>query len=188
MQSIRYLSNRLIAQSCIVSSLRFAASSSSANKTTTMAASPIIRIHARQIFDSRGNPTVEVDLSTAKGNNPCCVQWRCVFSDYVHSGFIQWRCSVVAVVQWLCSVAVALCSVALFSDCVFSGAVQWWLCVQWRCGSVVAVCSVALWFSGSLPFSLRLTVVFFVSSLSVSSFHRLSLHLQLLNLFLNVLL
>ncbi|KAI0279439.1 enolase [Russula aff. rugulosa BPL654] len=27
----------------------------------------IIRIHARQIFDSRGNPTVEVDLHTAKG-------------------------------------------------------------------------------------------------------------------------
>ena len=24
-------------------------------------------IHARQIFDSRGNPTVEVDLKTAKG-------------------------------------------------------------------------------------------------------------------------
>lgn len=27
----------------------------------------IIKIHARQIFDSRGNPTVEVDLTTAKG-------------------------------------------------------------------------------------------------------------------------
>ena len=27
----------------------------------------ILKIHARQIFDSRGNPTVEVDLSTAKG-------------------------------------------------------------------------------------------------------------------------
>ncbi|KAJ2685816.1 phosphopyruvate hydratase, partial [Coemansia spiralis] len=27
----------------------------------------IIRIHARQIFDSRGNPTVEVDLTTDKG-------------------------------------------------------------------------------------------------------------------------
>lgn len=27
----------------------------------------IQKIHARQIFDSRGNPTVEVDLYTAKG-------------------------------------------------------------------------------------------------------------------------
>jgi enolase len=28
---------------------------------------PVSRIHARQIFDSRGNPTVEVDLTTEKG-------------------------------------------------------------------------------------------------------------------------
>ena len=27
----------------------------------------ILKIHARQIFDSRGNPTVEVDLTTEKG-------------------------------------------------------------------------------------------------------------------------
>ncbi|KAJ1840306.1 phosphopyruvate hydratase, partial [Coemansia sp. RSA 2703] len=27
----------------------------------------ITRIHARQIFDSRGNPTIEVDLTTDKG-------------------------------------------------------------------------------------------------------------------------
>lgn len=27
----------------------------------------ILKIHAREIFDSRGNPTVEVDLHTAKG-------------------------------------------------------------------------------------------------------------------------
>lgn len=27
----------------------------------------ILKVHARQIYDSRGNPTVEVDLSTAKG-------------------------------------------------------------------------------------------------------------------------
>ena len=27
----------------------------------------ITKIHARQIFDSRGNPTVEVDLTTSKG-------------------------------------------------------------------------------------------------------------------------
>ena len=29
--------------------------------------SKICKIHARQIFDSRGNPTVEVDLTTDKG-------------------------------------------------------------------------------------------------------------------------
>lgn len=28
----------------------------------------ILKIHAREIFDSRGNPTVEVDLYTKKGN------------------------------------------------------------------------------------------------------------------------
>ena len=28
---------------------------------------PIQKIHARSIFDSRGNPTVEVDLFTEKG-------------------------------------------------------------------------------------------------------------------------
>ena len=28
----------------------------------------ITKIHAREILDSRGNPTVEVDLFTAKGN------------------------------------------------------------------------------------------------------------------------
>lgn len=27
----------------------------------------ITKLHARQIFDSRGNPTVEVDLTTSKG-------------------------------------------------------------------------------------------------------------------------
>lgn len=27
----------------------------------------IVKIHAREIFDSRGNPTVEVDLHTEKG-------------------------------------------------------------------------------------------------------------------------
>lgn len=30
----------------------------------------ILKIHAREIFDSRGNPTVEVDLYTEKGNSP----------------------------------------------------------------------------------------------------------------------
>ena len=28
---------------------------------------PIKRIHARQIYDSRGNPTIEVDLTTERG-------------------------------------------------------------------------------------------------------------------------
>ncbi|VDO52587.1 unnamed protein product, partial [Brugia timori] len=28
---------------------------------------PITRVHARPIYDSRGNPTVEVDLTTDKG-------------------------------------------------------------------------------------------------------------------------
>jgi enolase len=27
----------------------------------------VTKVHARQIFDSRGNPTVEVEISTAKG-------------------------------------------------------------------------------------------------------------------------
>ena len=30
-------------------------------------ANNIVKIHAREILDSRGNPTVEVDLTTAKG-------------------------------------------------------------------------------------------------------------------------
>lgn len=29
--------------------------------------STIVAVHARQIFDSRGNPTIEVDLKTEKG-------------------------------------------------------------------------------------------------------------------------
>lgn len=29
----------------------------------------ILKIHAREIFDSRGNPTVEVDLYTKKGES-----------------------------------------------------------------------------------------------------------------------
>jgi enolase len=32
-------------------------------------ACPVTRIYARQIFDSRGNPTVEVDLTTANGTH-----------------------------------------------------------------------------------------------------------------------
>lgn len=34
---------------------------------------PIKKIHARQIYDSRGNPTVEVDLTTEKGIFRCVV-------------------------------------------------------------------------------------------------------------------
>uniref|UniRef100_A0A8D2ACS9 Enolase N-terminal domain-containing protein n=1 Tax=Sciurus vulgaris TaxID=55149 RepID=A0A8D2ACS9_SCIVU len=41
----------------------------------------ILKIHAREIFDSRGNPTVEVDLFWCKcypGGVPCCLQsWCC---------------------------------------------------------------------------------------------------------------
>lgn len=28
---------------------------------------PITQVHARQVYDSRGNPTVEVDLLTERG-------------------------------------------------------------------------------------------------------------------------
>ena len=37
--------------------------------------SSIVSIHARQIFDSRGNPTVEVDLTTNKGILLHCVSF-----------------------------------------------------------------------------------------------------------------
>lgn len=33
----------------------------------------VVKIHAREIFDSRGNPTVEVDLYTDKGMSRCPV-------------------------------------------------------------------------------------------------------------------
>lgn len=35
-------------------------------QTTKMS---ITKVHAREIFDSRGNPTVEVDLYTSKGES-----------------------------------------------------------------------------------------------------------------------
>lgn len=35
----------------------------------------IKKIWAREILDSRGNPTVEVDLYTAKGNRPDLAGW-----------------------------------------------------------------------------------------------------------------
>lgn len=38
---------------------------------------PITKIHARQIFDSRGNPTVEVDLSTELGMSKLTPITRC---------------------------------------------------------------------------------------------------------------
>ena len=40
---------------------------SAETSTITM---PITKIHAREIFDSRGNPTVEVDLTTDLGMFP----------------------------------------------------------------------------------------------------------------------
>ena len=44
-----------------------ASSSSSSSVAPAPAAQPILKVHARQIFDSRGNPTIEVDLTTAQG-------------------------------------------------------------------------------------------------------------------------
>jgi enolase len=35
----------------------------------------IKKIHARQIYDSRGNPTVEVDLTTEKGAFDCLLSF-----------------------------------------------------------------------------------------------------------------
>lgn len=35
----------------------------------------ILKIHAREIFDSRGNPTVEVDLYTEKGRHTHVASW-----------------------------------------------------------------------------------------------------------------
>ena len=50
----------------------FASNTSSSSSAASAAlrrkmAAPILRVHARQIFDSRGQPTVEVDVTTAKG-------------------------------------------------------------------------------------------------------------------------
>jgi len=41
---------------------------------------PISKIHARQIFDSRGNPTVEVDLYTERGMYCVITQHKWEFS------------------------------------------------------------------------------------------------------------
>lgn len=38
-----------------------------ATSTTNAANMSVTKVHARMIYDSRGNPTVEVDLSTDKG-------------------------------------------------------------------------------------------------------------------------
>ncbi|VEL24827.1 unnamed protein product [Protopolystoma xenopodis] len=38
-----------------------------ANKRAIDSTMSVTKIHARQIFDSRGNPTIEVDLTTSKG-------------------------------------------------------------------------------------------------------------------------
>lgn len=42
----------------------------------------ILKIHAREIFDSRGNPTVEVDLYTKKGI-PVCLTVRLIYNPYI---------------------------------------------------------------------------------------------------------
>lgn len=47
----------------------------------------IKRIHARQIFDSRGNPTIEVDLETSKGVFRAAVPSGA--STGIHEGLLQ---------------------------------------------------------------------------------------------------
>ena len=44
----------------------------------------ISKVHARQIFDSRGNPTIEVDLTTDKGMLFCHLSKR-----YLTSGLFR---------------------------------------------------------------------------------------------------
>lgn len=41
----------------------------------------ILKIHAREIFDSRGNPTVEVDLFTNKGESLAVDVYSFLISD-----------------------------------------------------------------------------------------------------------
>jgi hypothetical protein len=43
------------------------------------------KIFAREILDSRGNPTVEVDLHTAKGNRP--IELVCLRRPQTHMAF-----------------------------------------------------------------------------------------------------
>lgn len=43
----------------------------------------IVKIHAREIFDSRGNPTVEVDLYTGKGRQLFMLDWKSYFNKTV---------------------------------------------------------------------------------------------------------
>lgn len=55
---------------------------------------PIQKIHARQIFDSRGNPTVEVDLTTELGlflsfvSHFDCQPINCLFLSYLQDCFV----------------------------------------------------------------------------------------------------
>lgn len=53
---------------------------------------PITKILARQIFDSRGNPTVEVDLTTDKGNSHVSLHHRSYSSSLYSVG--QFRAAV----------------------------------------------------------------------------------------------
>jgi len=48
---------------------------------------PINKIHARQIFDSRGNPTVEVDLYTERGMYCVCIL---INANKEHSGILMY--------------------------------------------------------------------------------------------------
>lgn len=45
----------------------------------------ILKIHAREIFDSRGNPTVEVDLYTKKGT-----VWLICISNFMYCKDAEW--------------------------------------------------------------------------------------------------
>ena len=47
--------------------LRFVGNACSVQSTDTSTVMPIVKVHARSIYDSRGNPTVEVDVVTETG-------------------------------------------------------------------------------------------------------------------------
>ena len=50
----------------------------------------IAEIHARQILDSRGNPTVEVDVITDEGTRTCCRTQRRKYRNTRSSGIKGW--------------------------------------------------------------------------------------------------
>ena len=56
----------------------------------------ILDVHARQIFDSRGNPTVEVDILTENG-----VLGRAALGSCLASGYMMWASSLDIVIDSL---------------------------------------------------------------------------------------